>query len=84
MVLGVKIILKTSLAVPGALAHRLQCRTVCNDALPETPLRLLNPKWPTRSGNMSNPRFLDQSRGGVWAILLVPVKIDPRPGPLNR
>ena len=37
MVLGVKIIFKTSLAVPGALAHRLQCRTVCNDGLPETP-----------------------------------------------
>ena len=40
MVLGVKIILKTSLALPGTLAHRLQCRTVCNNALSETPLRL--------------------------------------------
>ena len=32
----------TTLAVPGALAHRL-----------------LYPKWPTGSGNMSNPRLLD-------------------------
>ena len=24
------------------------------------PHRLINPKWPTGSGNMSNPRFLDQ------------------------
>ena len=44
----------TSLAAPGALAHRLQCRTAC---------KIQNgrqgaPKWPTGSGKGSNPRLL--------------------------
>ena len=38
----------TSLAAPGALAHRLQRRTACQWA----------PKWPTGSGKGSNPRLL--------------------------
>ena len=37
----------TSLAAPGALAHRLQRRTACQWA----------PKWPTGSGKVSTPRF---------------------------
>ena len=44
----------TSLAAPGALAHRLQRRTAC---------KIQNgrqgaPKWPTGSGKGSNPRLL--------------------------
>ena len=44
----------TSLAAPGALAHRLQRRTAC---------KIQNgrqgaPKWPTGSGKGSNPKFL--------------------------
>ena len=39
--------LNTSLAAPGALAHRLQRRTACQWA----------PKWPTGSGKVSTPRF---------------------------
>ena len=44
----------TSLAVKGALSHRLQRRTAC---------KIQNgcqgaPKWPTGSGNVSTPRFL--------------------------
>ena len=42
----------TSLAASVALVHHLQ------RALPATPHHLLNSKWPTGSGNMSNPRFL--------------------------
>merc|ERR1711942_564976 len=38
----------TSLAAPGALAHRLQRQTACQWA----------PKWPTGSGNVPAPRFL--------------------------
>ena len=46
--------INTSLAAPGALAHRLQRRIAC---------KIQNghqgpPKWPTGSGNVSIPRFL--------------------------
>ena len=37
----------TSLAAPGALAHRLQRRTACQWA----------PKWLMGSGKVSSPRF---------------------------
>ena len=47
----------TSLAAPGVLVHRLQCRTAC---------KIQNgrqgaPKWPTGSGKGSNPRLLGSS-----------------------
>ena len=41
------LLLNTSLAAPGALAHRPQRRTACQWA----------PKWPTGSGKVSTPRF---------------------------
>ena len=34
----------------------------CNATLPAIPHCILNPQWPTGSGNMSNPKFLDQSQ----------------------
>ena len=41
--------LNTSLAVPGALAHRLQRRTACNAAPPATPHRVpVGPKMANR------------------------------------
>ena len=46
----------TSLASRGALAYCLQRRTIRNTS----PLRRLNSKWPTGSGNISNPRLLEQ------------------------
>ena len=50
----VSMYVNTSLAAQGALAHRLQCRTIC---------KIQNghyeaPKWPTGSGKVSNHRFL--------------------------
>ena len=47
----------TSLAAPGALAHRLQRRTACKIQNG----RQLAPKWPRGSGQVSTPRF--------WGIL---------------
>merc|ERR1712030_305998 len=44
----------TSLAAPGALAHRLQRRTACTIQNG----RQGPPKWPTGSGKGSNPRLL--------------------------
>ena len=49
--------MNTSLAAPGALAHRLQRCTACNAALPATPHCLQNPKWPP-----VGPKMAD----GVW------------------
>ena len=46
--------LNTSLAVPGALAHRLQRRTACKTQNGHQGA----PKWPTGSEKGSNPRFL--------------------------
>ena len=40
----------------AALGHSL---TASKNALPETPHRLLNQKWPMVSGNRSNPRLSD-------------------------
>ena len=44
----------TSLAAPGALAHRLQRRTACKIQNG----RQWAPKWPTGSGKVYTPRFL--------------------------
>ena len=44
----------TSLAAPGALAHRLQRRTACKTQNGHQGA----PKWPTGSEKGSNPRFL--------------------------
>ena len=44
----------TSLAAPGALAHRLQRRSACKTQYGHQGAQ----KWPTRSGKGSNPRFL--------------------------
>ena len=44
----------TSLAAPGALAHRLQRRAACKIQNG----RQWPPKWPTGSGKGSNPRLL--------------------------
>ena len=43
--------INNGLAAPGALAHHLQCRTA---------FKIQNgaPKWLTRSGKVSTPRFL--------------------------
>ena len=49
----------TSLAAPGALAHRLQRRTACNAAPPATPHRPLNPTWLMECGNRLNLWLLD-------------------------
>ena len=56
--------MNTSLAAPGALAHRLQRRTACDAAPPATTHRLQRrtacqwaPKWPTGSGKVFTPRF---------------------------
>ena len=50
----VKTSYNTSLAAPGALAHRLQRRTACKIQNG----RQWAPKWPTGSGKVSIPRFL--------------------------
>ena len=44
----------TSLAAPGALAHRLQCHTACKFQIG----RQGAPKWQTGSGKVCPPRFL--------------------------
>ena len=44
----------TSLAAPGALAHRLQCHTACKIQNGRQGAQ----KWPTGSGKGSNPRLL--------------------------
>ena len=51
----------TSLAAPGALAHRLQRRTACNAAPPAAQHRLKNPKWPP-----VGPKMADGVRKGVY------------------
>ena len=51
IVLGNMVLGNTSVAVKGALAHRLQWRKIQNG-------RKGAPKWPTGSGKVSTPRFL--------------------------
>ena len=52
--------INTSLAAPGALAHRLQRRTACKTQNGQQGAS----KWPTGSGKWSSPRFLRKGRDG--------------------